>query len=155
LVATPTRIYAISPGNQKTFLASIRDAFEMGSLAQVTPQSVLPAAYLAQIWNDLPARWMVTASLLLTLLLFVGVSLAIPGRALASLGFYPSGEPLPSVPSGQVLLLPILGLLFFIVDLGGGLFLFSREQHRPLAYLLWGSSILTSLLLIGAVLWIL
>ena len=155
LIATPHKIFAISPHNPQAFLNSFQEAFEMGSLLHIPAQSVLPAAFLAQVWGDKLARWMLIAALLLTIGLFVGVSLAVPGREQVSLGFYPDGRSLPPGTAAQALLLPVIGLLFFAIDLGGGLFFYRRPSYRPLGYLLWGSSIVTSLLLIGAALWIL
>jgi hypothetical protein len=155
LIATPNKIFAISPENPQAFLNAFQEAFEMGSLLRIPAQSVLPAAYLAQVWGDRAARWMLAAAVLLALLLFVGVSLAIPGREQVSLGFYPDGRALPPGPAAQLLLLPVLGLLFFIIDLVSGLFFYRRPEYRTLGYLMWGSSIATSVLLAGAALWIL
>lgn len=155
LIATPHKIFAISPQNPQAFLNAFQEAFEMGSLLRIPAQSVLPAAYLAQVWGDLAARWLLAAAVLLTFGLFVGVSLAIPGRELVSLGSYPDGRALPPGTATQALLLPVISLLFLAVDLGIGLFFYRRPAYRPLGYLLWGTSIVSSLLLIGAALWIL
>jgi hypothetical protein len=155
LIATPQKIFAISPENPAEFLQAFQSALEMGSLQRIPAQSILPAAYLAQVWADLPARWMLIGSILLALILFVSVSLAVPGRDLVALGFYPDGRPLPPSPSAQILLLPLLGLLFFFIDLIAGLFFYRQPAYRALGYLLWASSSITSLLLVGAVLWIL
>lgn len=154
LIATPRRIYAISPEDPETFLHSFQRSLEMGSLLPISPVSVLPAAYLSLVWSDVAARGMLSTGFLLTLLLFVGVSLIIPGRVSTSLGFYPSGAPLPSGPASQLLLLPILGSFTFVVDLATGLFFYRRENSRLISYIVWGSSILTALLLIGAVMFI-
>ncbi len=150
LVATPNRIYAISPEDQEGFFGAVQEAFEMGSLDPIPAHSVLPAAYLARIWNDRFARWMVSLGLALALVFFIWVSLAIPGRETASLGFYPEGAPLPPSPATQLLLVPFLGLAFYALDLAVGLILYRQTSNRPLAYLLWGSSIFTTLLLVGA-----
>jgi hypothetical protein len=155
LIATPHKIFAITPVKTQEFLSTFQDAFEMGSLQRISAQSVLPAAFLAQVWSDRAARWMLIAAVLLTLLLFVGISLAVPGREQISLGFYPDGRSLPPAPAAQILLLPVLGLMFFIVDLAAGLFFYRIPAYRTLGYLVWGSSIATSLLLAGAALWIL
>ena len=155
LVATPQKIYAISPEDPAAFLRAFQDAFEMGSLARISGESVLPAVYLAQVWHDQAARWLLLSGVLLAILLLVGVSLAIPLREQISLGFYPDGRPLPPVPATQLLLLPIVGAVFFIIDLGAGLFFYRNPAYRALGYIIWSSSILTTLLLAGAALWIL
>lgn len=147
LVATPTRIFAISPDDPDEFVRTYNQVIEMGSLTPLPAYSVLPTAYLTQIWRDPFARWMLLAGLVLALLLFTGVSLGIPGRQEVSLGFLPDGSPMPPVPAAQMLLLPFLSLFFFILNLSISLFFYRRNAYRPLSYLLWGSSVVTTLLL--------
>jgi hypothetical protein len=53
------------------------------------------------------------------------------------------------------MLLPVLNTFIFLADLLLGLFFYRRTEAQPLAYLLWGSSILTALLFIAAVIFIL
>jgi hypothetical protein len=155
LIATPGRVYAISPEDPQAFLYNFQRTLEMGSLTPLPSSSVLPAAYLTQIWRDRLARIFLMSGAALTVLLFVAVSLIIPGRALASLGFSPAGAPLSPVPSAQLLLLPILGAFMFLVDLATGLFFYRRQQHRVIAYIVWASSVAASLLLGAALLFIL
>jgi hypothetical protein len=127
----------------------------MGSLTPLSSISVLPAAYLSQVWGNAVARWLLTVGFLLTLVLFAGVSLLVPNIQTVSLGFYPTGFPLPGGPSAQLILLPILGIFVFVIDLATGLFFFRRPNERIIAYIVWGSAIVTSLLLIAAAAFIL
>jgi hypothetical protein len=153
LVATPRRIYAISPQDPDTFMRAFQRALEMGSLTPISSVSVLPAAYLAQIWRDRLTRALLAAGFLLNLLLLVGVSLVIPGRVSASLGFFPGGEPLPAVSTSQLLLMPVLSAFVYVVDLAMGLFFYRHEQQRPIAYMIWGSApVSAALLIIGMIL---
>jgi hypothetical protein len=155
LVATRSRVFAISPADPQAFLRAIEEVFEMGSLEPIRAQSVVPAAFAAQVWHDRLARWLLVAGIILAALLFIGISLVVPGLASASLGFYPDGQPLPPGPPAQLILLPILAMLFYLIDLATGLFFFRRSPYRALAYMIWGSSILTTLLLISAAFWVL
>ena len=59
------------------------------------------------------------------------------------------------VPAVQLMLLPVLNILFFVVNSSLGLFFYQRMEIRPLAYLLWSSSVVVSILFIGAVFFIL
>jgi hypothetical protein len=152
LVATHSRVFAISPNNPQDFLQAIEKSFEMGSLSPIPAKSVLPAAYVAQVWETRPARILIMSGLILALGLFIAVSLAIPTRPTASLGFSPNGQPLSPGPSAQLILLPILALLFYLVDLAFGMVFFRRPTYRSLAYLMWSSSILTTLVLSSAAL---
>jgi hypothetical protein len=151
LVATRRRIYAISPEDPEAFLRAFQQTFEMGSLEPLESVTVLPAAYLSQVWADVSARWMVVSSFLLTLVLFGGAGLVIPGRNEISLGFTPGGQPLPPVPSEQLILLPILGAFVFVIDLAAGLFFYRKVKTRLVAFLIWGSAIFTEGLFLAAV----
>jgi hypothetical protein len=148
LVATPGKVYAISPEDPRGFVKAFRNTFEMGSLQPLASRSVQPTAYLARVWQDPLARWAAIAGLGATILLFILVGLVIPGRALVSLGFSPDGLALEPVPSAQMLLLPVLGAFAFTMDLVSGLFFYRANESKPVAYLLWGSGVVTPLLLI-------
>ena len=155
LIATPKKVYAISPDDPEGFMRDFERSLELGSLSPISSVSVLPAAYLSQVWSNRTARILIMSGLILVLILFVGVSLMIPNRETVSLGFYPSGAPLPGVPAEQLILLPILGVFSYLIDLTVGLFFFRREQQRLIAHLLWASSVATTILLITAVVFIL
>ena len=152
LVATPKRVYAISPEDPDTFLNSFQRSLELGSLTPLSSISVLPAAYLARVWSNIAARVLLVSGFVLNLLLFMGVSLLIPSRETVSLGFYPTGAPLPAGPAAQMLLLPILGTFIYLTDLTAGMFFFRRQKYYLIAYLAWGSSVVTATLFILAVL---
>jgi hypothetical protein len=151
LIATPTRVYAISPADPRGFLRAFRAATELGSIEPLDSLSVQPVAYLNAIWQDKVARWMVALSLGLAGALFVLVSLIIPTRTSVSLGFDANGIPLTPVPSEQLLLLAVLGAFAVVIDLLGGLFFYRQADGQVPAYLLWGTGVLTPLLLLLAV----
>jgi hypothetical protein len=152
LIATRQCIYAISPDDPESFLRAFQQAFEMGSLSPIAPVSQLPAAYLSSIWNDGAARILLLSGFLLALLLFIGVSLAIPTQATFSLGFASDGTPLPAGPAAQALLLPTLCALIYLGNLAAGLFFYRRPETRLVGYIVWGSGVLTGLLFVTAAL---
>jgi hypothetical protein len=142
LIATPRRIYAVSPENPEAFLRAFQKTLELGSLSPLEPASVLPAAYLAQIWSEKAPRSLLLVGFALNLLLLVGVSLLISRASGLT-----TGE-----EGSALLLLPILGAFTYVVDLAVGMFFYRHENQRPIAYLVWASSALTGILLIAAVL---
>ena len=152
LVATPQKIYAISPDDGRAFIRAFRQIIELGSLSPLDSYSVVPAAFLANVWQDQAARVMMLAGLVLTAVLFILAGLIIPGRATVSLGYDALRQPLEPIPADHLLLLPLLGALFYVVDLIGGLFFYRHDDQRPAAYLLWGSGVLTPILLFLAML---
>ncbi len=151
LIATPGRLFAISPAEQGAFLHAFQRITEMGSLTPIQGRSIYPTFLLARVWSTAPARGLLLASLALSLALLVGVSLAIPTRAQISLGFLPDGSPGEPVPSVRLLLLPVVNTFFVLIDLLMGLFFFRREDSQPFSYLLWSSGALTPFLFLIAV----
>ncbi|GAP15642.1 protein containg bacterial PH domain [Longilinea arvoryzae] len=151
LVATPRKVYAISPADPGAFVHAFQRAIELGSLAPLPAYSSQPEAFLARVWRDAPARLLLLTGLGLTLGLLVLASLLIPGRAQISLGFNPAGLPLEAGPAARLLLLPVLAAFCYVADLILGLFFYRNDPQRPVAYLLWVAGVLTPLLLIFAV----
>jgi hypothetical protein len=161
LVATPKRIYAISPHDPGEFLKRYQHFSELGSLAPAPARSVFPSFLLARVWSRSPARYLLLAGLGLSLVLLAWVGLAIPSREAISLGFTPEGVPAEPVPSVRLLLLPVLNLVFYLASALAGMYFFRSESlleanvRLPLAYLLWGSGVLTPLLFLFGVYFIL
>jgi hypothetical protein len=151
LVATPEKVYAISPNDVSGFMRTFQQAAEMGSLEPVESQSIQPLAFFQRIWISRPARLLILSGLILTLVLFILVGLAIPTLSAVPLGFDANGQPLEAVPPERLLLLPVLGALVFLMDFSIGLYFFRRDKQRPASYLLWAGGVVTPLLLIIAV----
>ena len=91
-------------------------------------------------------------------------NLQIPGQTTVSLGFHSDGSPGDPVPAVQLFMLPVIDAFYFAASLGLGLYFYrsvDRGDLGPtavpglvwlvLAYLLWGSSALTSLFLLVGV----
>ena len=155
LVGAPGRIYAISPLNPNEFLQTFQRLTELGSLSPIQANSIYSSFLLARFWNDLPARYMFVTGLALSLILLVWSSLSVPGRDEVALRLTSSGAAIAYAPSVQLLLLPVLNALFLGVDLLGGLFFYRKIESQILAYVLWSSGVITSLLFLIAVFFIL
>ena len=155
LIVTADRIYAISPANEDEFLQTYRRLAEFGSLAPIQSISAYPTSLLARSWADRSARILILTSILLALGLILWVSLTIPNHPQTALRLNSDGSPVELVPGIRILLLPVINSFFFIADILLGLFFYSREDTQPLGYLMWASSVLTSLLFSGAVFFIL
>jgi hypothetical protein len=162
LVATAKGVYAISPENPAAFLAAYQRLMELGSLAPMPARSLYPTFLLGRVWRTPAARYVLLAGLALNLLLAAWVFLVAPGKAEIIIGFQRGGEPVPGV---QLLLLPVLSGFFFLVDFFVGLFFYRRgvvwesgsaeawmppAPYTTLAYLLWGSAVLTPFLFLVA-----
>jgi hypothetical protein len=150
LINTPYKVYAISPANLNDFLQAFQRQTELGSLSPIPAHSVYPTFLLARFWGDPPARLLLLGATLLSIGLLTWISLAIPGRAQINLRPWELGGTQDIVPAVRLLLLPVINTAFYLADLLGGLFFYRKPETQPLAYLLWASSILTTLLFLIA-----
>jgi len=63
LVATPEKIYAISPEDTKGFLRQFQLMTEMGSLTDLPQFSVRPTVFMQEVWSDGRARVLILIGL--------------------------------------------------------------------------------------------
>lgn len=146
LVATPKKIYAISPSETKAFMASFRKINELGSLTPLEAQSFYPTVLFGNVWEDRLARWLILGSFAIGLALLAVVGLAVPG--LDAIAWIGTAEP---APAERLLLLPILEGIFWMSNLLVGIFLYRRGGDLIIAaYLLWASGALTGILFLAA-----
>jgi hypothetical protein len=144
LVATPERVFAISPGDTREFMALFKQINELGSLAPLEAHSVYPTLLLGKVWEDRTARLLMMISFGVGLVLLAVNAIAVPG--LDEVPWIGAGV---TAPAERLLLLPILDGLIWLMDLAFGALLYPRGGDMPLAaYILWGSSALTGLLLL-------
>ena len=155
LVGTSERIFAISPSDSDGFLYAFQRLTELGSLAPMPVRAVYPSFLLLRVWNAMPARLILLSSLVLSLVLLVWVSLAVPARTQVHLGFYQNGAPGDLAPAVQLLLLPVLNSMIVLFDFILGLFFFRREETQSLSYLLWGSGAFIAVVFLFGTLFIL
>jgi hypothetical protein len=155
VIATAKKLYAISPKNQTEFLQAYQFLTELGSLAPPEPQSIYPTILITSLWNNRLARYLLLVATLLSLSVFIWVSVTIPNFEQIPLGFLPDGSAGNPVPSIRLMLLPTLNTIIFLVNLFLGVAYFRREETQPLAYLLWTTSTVTSLLFLAAIFFIL
>jgi len=167
LIATARLVFAISPENPAEFIATYHRQTELGSLTPLPSRSVYPTFLLVRVWRRRSARALLLTGLALNVLLVTWVALVAPQRGQVILGLQRGGEAVPAV---QLMLLPVLSSFFFLVDLLSGLFFYrrgvlllatstrfggGRAPNMVLAYLLWGSGVITSLVFFVAVAYIL
>jgi hypothetical protein len=151
LIATPEKIFAISPANPNAFIRTFQRSIELGSLTPIPSRTALPVTFLRRVFSDRAARTLMFAGMALTIILLVVVSLIIPTQGEVVLGFDSQGQPLGTAAADWLLLLPVLATFAYVIDLIGGLFFFRNPEGRPIAYLLWSGGAVTPALLLIAV----
>ncbi len=126
----------------------------MGSLTPAESKSVYPSFVVTQAWSSNLARYLWLTTLFLNLGLFIWASLIIPSTPRVALGLQFAGSPLETVPSSQLIILPVTSLLLSVIGWVAGLYFYRWEKERALAFIVWGSSMLMSLFFLIAVLFI-
>ena len=154
LIATSKRIFAISPRNAAGLVQTFARATEMGSLSPTEAKSVYPSFIITQAWDSPIARFLWISGILLNLGLIAWVGLLIPSLTQIPFGFNQFGVPNEIVPSTQLILLPLVSGLMFTVGVTAGLYFYRWDRQRPLAFIVWGSSTLSAVLFLLAVLFL-
>lgn len=154
LVATAKRIFVISPESPSSLTQTFARATELGSLTPTEAKSVYPSFVITQAWESGIVRYLWLSGLFLNLGLFVWTSLIIPATPRIALGLQFGQGALESVPSTQLIVLPVVSLLLFVGGWLAGLYFFRWEKERALAFMVWASSTLTSLLFLIAMMFI-
>lgn len=151
LIATSSKVLAISPKDSKAFVSAFQRILELGSLSPIPSRSARPAAFLRQVWQDRIAKALLPVNFLLTLLLAIYTGFMVATHNRIPLGFSPNGKPFEAGPSEQILLLPVMGVLVLITNVVMGLFFFRKEEARITSYLLWFGGVISPALLLLAV----
>jgi hypothetical protein len=152
LIATSKRIFAISPRNAAGLVQTFARATEMGSLTPTEAKSVYPSFIVTQAWDSPMARFLWISGILLNLGLIAWVGLLIPSLSQIPFGFDPFKVPVEIVSSTQLILLPLVSGLMFVTGFTAGLYFYRWDRQRPLAFIIWGSSTLCTVLFLFAVL---
>lgn len=153
LVATPRRIYAISPANPAEFTQTFARAVELGSVSSAQAKSVYPSFVLAEAWQSGLVRYLWLAALFLNIGLIVWTSLLIPAMPHVSFAFGPDRSA-STVPGAQLVILPLLSVVLTLTGWGAGLYFYRWTETRVLSSVIWASSALSSVVFLVAVLFI-
>ncbi len=154
LIATAKRVFVISPDNPGGLAQTFARATELGSLAPTEAKSVYPSFIVAQAWESGLARYLWLSALFLNIGLFVWASLIIPLTPQVALGVQAPGIGPQTVPSSQLMIFPVASLLLAVAGWIAGLYFYRWDRERTLAFIVWGSGTLSSLLFLLAVLFI-
>jgi hypothetical protein len=144
LIATPERVYAISPQDAFSFVQIFMHLTEFGSLNPFPFRSTQPILLPKGIWQETSVRLFVVASLLLNITFF-----SITWSEIAN-------EPMPTtittnlektLPISSLWLLPFLNLGMSLISWVLAIF---QYRTGPQAYMLWSNSLLATCVFMGA-----
>ena len=151
LIATPKRVFAISPADPAGFQRTYQRLAEFGTLAPIPARSLFPTFVITRSWEDRPARVLLLIGTLLSTILVVWCIWLAQAYLELPLRLAPDGSAVDVVPGVRILLLPVVNTFFYMVDLLAGLFFYRRSETQPLSYLMWSASVLTAALFLGGV----
>jgi hypothetical protein len=154
LVATAKRVFVISPEDAAGFMQTFAHVTELGSIIPADAKSVYPSFIIIQAWQSGLARYLWLTALFLNLGLFIWASIIIPSTPSVAFGPQFAGSPLETVPSTQLIIFPLASLLLSVTGWVAGLYFYRWDKERILAFIVWGSSTLTSLLFLLSVLFV-
>ncbi len=152
LVATAKRVFAISPSDAHRFAREFQLATELGSLIPARASSTYPSFILTEAWKSLLARYLWISGILLNVGLLAWTSFLIPSLDGIPLGFDVNGIPQGPFPAVQLMLLPLISAALFLIGFILGLYFYRWEEQRVLAFIIWISGTVTSILFLIAVL---
>jgi hypothetical protein len=155
LIATRQHVFAISPNDAHGFVNMFQHAVEQGSLERGEGQSQYPSFVIVQAWTNPLTRYLWVSGALLNIGLLIWITALIPSLQKAPLGFTPTLEPLIATSPVQLILLPVLSALLFVIGWIAGLYWFRWDETRPLSFVLWGSGTVSTLLFLVAALFLL
>ena len=152
LIATARRVFAISPKDPRRFAREFQLATELGSLSPSQAHSTYPSFIVAEAWKSLLVRYLWISGLLLNIGLLAWTSFLIPSLSGIPLGFDVNGLPQGPFPAVQLMLLPLISAALFLIGFILGLYFYRWEEQRVLAFIIWVSGTVTSILFLIAVL---
>jgi len=133
-IATPERVYAISPVRMMAFSHALSEAIESGSLLPAEAVSIEPETIFTRLWQNPSARLLLLSLIGGNLALLIIVQLML-GNVNAMAVFSQQGVITPV----SLQLLPFWTIFLAIIDLFLGMFLYRRRTYQLAAYLLWGA----------------
>jgi len=147
IVACHGRYFVISPQEEHVFLDLFERLIELGSLESAISISEGFGTLWHCVWSDSTTRWLILGGLA------ANAALLVLALTLVRLQPNITWTTLEIVPSQRLLLLPLLGLLAWVMDAcAGAAFTLRGTLEKLMVYLLWGMPTILALLLAAAML---
>ena len=139
-IGTTDQIYGISPSDPELFFQGFERVLQMGTLSDAERMTIRPADWVTASYGNRIARYSLFLSLILLLLLSLWIGFRITATETVRLGFTAAGTPNRPIPARNILILPVLAAVFWLVNLIFGIQLYKSQSLRRSAELLWAGS---------------
>ncbi len=138
-VGTSRFIYVISPRDPAGFITGFERILQMGALSNIRWTTTRPGNWLLEAWRNKPGRICTIISILLLIALYIWVGSRSRDVKTIPLTFSPTGEPLETLPTLNVLTIPLSATAIWVIGTVLGLWIFQQKVNRRTAELLWGA----------------
>lgn len=141
LIDTGDAVFAISPQKQEQFLEMMQERFHLGPARNLDVEQIRPFWWRTLAQVDVPGALLLFAGVVGVLALFGLVMTRfpdLPGNLAFS--YHSDGSPNVVREKSALFLLPIIGLLSWLVNGIWGAWMAARDQQTG-AYMLWGGTI--------------
>jgi hypothetical protein len=151
IIQLRNRVIVITPPDVQDFMQAFSEIVQMGALEEIPEISQRPDFFSARLWADRYARGLIGLGLILILALLASVSYQVSRlESTVPFSFDEFGVPDLFVPPARLLILPLVGGVFWVADLVIGSWLYRMDKNRPVAYLVWGMGVVLVGMLWGA-----
>ncbi len=141
ILVTDAECYSLSPADPGAFVRALQERRALGPARVVTPEIQRPPLWTWPLWRDRAALAMIGLGVLGLVVMFGVLSFRFPGlSADLPMHFDVSGLPDRIAPKEGLFILPLMGLLVWLVNTSVGVWLYRHVQHGA-AYLLWGGAL--------------
>lgn len=138
---TPTATFVLSPADPDGFQAAIQERYAMGAAQHLAPQRQRVAVLGRMAPSDRLGAWLLLGGMLGVLVLFGVVMISFTDLPdVLTVRYNSEGLPEEIREKAALFRLPIIGLLVWIANAAGGLWLNARKQPIG-AYMLWAGAI--------------
>lgn len=155
MVGLHDRALALSPADMIAFIAEFQRCIELGSLHPLPARSARVDVVFSSAWSDRRVRLLIISALAMSLILLAAVAFIIPLYEMVPLGIASPGQPFEPSPSDRLLLLPVLSLIFFVVDVSLGLYVRREPARKPAADVILISASILPILFLLLLAWLL
>ena len=138
-LGTSRYIYVISPSDPDEFLEGFERILQMGALTNVNWTTTRPGKWILEAWNDKIGRNCTILSMLILILTYIRVGSRFQVNSTVSLSYSATGEPVGTVPSANMLVVPLAATIIWISGTILGLWVFQQKNSRRAAELVWAA----------------
>lgn len=141
ILVTPRQKYGLSPADPDAFIEALQQRYALGVARPLQAELRRPPIWTWPLWRDRAALALIALGFVAVAIMFGALCFRYPHlSADLPLHFDVTGLPDRIAPKSGLFVLPIIGLVTWLVNTFAGVWLYRRAQQGS-AYLLWGGAL--------------